>query len=69
MAWKHKDSYLGNDTRYEIRRNSTLNQITLVIKFANDLNEGYYTCEASNAFGKSRRTVVVVLENNDDTGK
>ena len=46
-----------------------MNQITLVIKFANDLNEGFYTCEASNAFGKSRRTVVVALGNNDDTGK
>ena len=69
MAWKHKDSYLGNDTRYEIRRNLTLNQVTLVIKFDDDLDEAYYTCEASNAFGTSSSTVMVTFEENDDFGK
>ena len=68
MAWKHKDSYLGNDTRYEIRRNLTLNQVTLVIKF-DDLDVAYYTCEASNAFGISSSTVMVTFEENDDFGK
>ena len=68
MAWKHKDSYLGNDTRYEIRRNLTLNQLTLVIKF-DDLDVAYYTCEASNAFGISSSTVMVTFQLNDDFGK
>ena len=69
MAWKHKDSYLGNDARYEIRRNLTLNQVTLVIKFDEDLDEAYYTCEASNAFGISSSTVMVTFEDNDGFGK
>ena len=69
MAWKHKDSYLGNDTRYEIRRNLTLNQVTLVIKFDDDLDVAYYTCEASNAFGISSSTVMVTFEYNDGFGK
>ena len=68
MAWKHKDSYLGNDTRYEIRRNLTLNQVTLVIKFDDDLAVAYYTCEASNAFGISSSTVKVTFDD-DDFGK
>ena len=68
MAWKHKDSYLGNDTRYEIRRNLTLNQLTLVIKFDDDLDVAYYTCEASNAFGISSSTVKVTFDD-DDFGK
>ncbi|KAM7434301.1 hypothetical protein ABFA07_015580 [Porites harrisoni] len=66
MAWKHKDSYLGNDTRYEIRRNLTLNQLTLVIKFDDDLDVAYYTCEASNAFGISSSNVMVTFQENDD---
>ena len=69
MAWKYKDSYLGNDTRYEIRRNLTLNQVTLVIKFDDDLDVAYYTCEASNAFGISSSTVMVTFEYNDGFGK
>ena len=69
MAWKHKDSYLGNDTRYEIRRNLTLNQVTLVIKFDDDLAVAYYTCEASNAFGISSSTVKVTFDDDDDFGK
>ena len=68
MAWKHKDSYLGNDKRYEIRRNLTLNQVTLVIKFDDDLAVAYYTCEASNAFGISSSTVKVTFDD-DDFGK
>ena len=69
MAWKNKDSYLGNDARYEIKRNLTLNQVTLVIKFDEDLDVAYYTCEASNAFGISSSTVMVTFEDNDGFGK
>ena len=57
IKWKRNNVDLKDDINYGIRVHPTLSQVALIIRSASQDHVGEYHCEASNAFGTTRRSV------------
>ena len=56
IKWKRKNVEIKDGGDYSIEARPKQNQVILIIRSVDEDKDGAYTCEASNAFGKTSQT-------------
>ena len=62
IKWKRNNVDIKDNDDFMIWEFPNQNQVTLTIKSVDNHHEGNYTCEASNAFGKTSQNVLVTIQ-------
>ena len=62
IQWKRENDQIKDGEDYSIKALPKQNQAILIIKSFDDNHEGFYTCEAGNAFGKTNQTVYLFID-------
>lgn len=57
IKWKRENDEIKDGGDYSLKALPKQNQVILIIRSFDDSHEGAYTCEASNAFGKTNQIV------------